>query len=197
MNEKTNLGHLMIDIESMGNKSRSAIVSIGAVEFDINTGETGREFYETISLQSSMDAGLYLNGSTILFWMGQSEKARREIIEAKDSLSKALFNFREFVQSLNPSELKVWGNSARFDLGILEDAYIALKHKEVPWNFKNERDVRTLVGFAPEIKEKYKKEDIANLIPNGILHHPLTDCKLQILYCTEIWNKLKIDYYEM
>ena len=32
-------GHLMLDIETMGNESFSSIVSIGALEFDIETGE--------------------------------------------------------------------------------------------------------------------------------------------------------------
>ena len=44
--------HLMLDLETMGTKSNSAIISIGAVEFDILTGKTGREFYRNVSLQS-------------------------------------------------------------------------------------------------------------------------------------------------
>ena len=42
--------HIMIDLETMGNKSYSAIVSIGAVKFDIKTGETGETFYRNVNL---------------------------------------------------------------------------------------------------------------------------------------------------
>lgn len=35
--------HLMLDIETMGNESFSSIVSIGALEFNIETGELGKE----------------------------------------------------------------------------------------------------------------------------------------------------------
>ncbi len=35
-------GHLMLDIETMGTESFSSIVSIGALEFDIETGKTGK-----------------------------------------------------------------------------------------------------------------------------------------------------------
>ncbi len=48
-------GHLMLDIETMGNESFSSIVSIGALEFNIETGKTGKEFYVNVDLQSCMD----------------------------------------------------------------------------------------------------------------------------------------------
>ena len=35
--ENKSLGHLMLDLETMGNKSNAALLSIGAVEFDIKT----------------------------------------------------------------------------------------------------------------------------------------------------------------
>jgi hypothetical protein len=54
-------GHLMLDIETMGNESFSSIVSIGALEFDIETGKTGREFYVNVDLQSCMDLGLIVD----------------------------------------------------------------------------------------------------------------------------------------
>ena len=36
-------GHLMLDIETMGNESFSSIVSIGALEFDIEFAKTAAE----------------------------------------------------------------------------------------------------------------------------------------------------------
>ena len=50
MESQKKFGHLMVDIETMGNQSNSAIVSIGAVEFNMATGETGKEFYTNVSL---------------------------------------------------------------------------------------------------------------------------------------------------
>ena len=38
--------HLMLDLETMGTKSNSAIISIGAVEFDILTGKTGKRILQ-------------------------------------------------------------------------------------------------------------------------------------------------------
>ena len=61
--EKPNrLGHVMLDLETMGRDSNAVICSIGVVEFDINTGETGREFFAKVDIQSCLDRGLTVNG---------------------------------------------------------------------------------------------------------------------------------------
>jgi len=177
------LGHLMLDLETMGNGSNSSIVSIGAVEFDIETGETGREFYQKIGLQSCLDVKLIVNASTIYWWMQQSEKARMELVKGGENIYLVLQAFRVFTLELG--DFQIWGNGARFDIGILEDAYKACAYIETPWNFRNERDVRTLVSFAPKIKEHYPF--------TGVEHHPIDDCKHQIGYCSAIWNKLNKD----
>jgi len=175
------LNHLMLDLETMGNSSNSAILSIGAVEFDLESGETGREFYQKVNLQSCLNAGLVVNGSTIMWWLQQSEAARKEVSKVGDNLYNSLTKLTTFMRCLE-LDFQLWGNGARFDIGILEDAYFACKFETVPWNFRNERDVRTLVSFAPEIKENYPFL--------GKAHTPIDDCKHQIGYCSAIWRKL-------
>lgn len=71
----------MLDIETMGNESFSSIVSIGALEFDIETGKTGKEFYVNVDLQSCMDLGLIVNASTIMWWLNQNEQARKDLTD--------------------------------------------------------------------------------------------------------------------
>jgi len=172
----------MLDLETMGNSSNSAIISIGAVEFSIETGELGREFYERVYLQSCLDKGLIVNGSTIMWWLQQSEAARKEACKPADNLHNVLDKLRSFMGCLG--DFQIWGNGARFDIGILEDAYLAdgCESITLPWNFRMERDVRTLVSFAPQVKEHYPF--------TGTEHNPIDDCKYQIGYCTAIWNKL-------
>lgn len=171
--------HLMIDIETMGNISYSAIISIGAVEFNIDTGETGKEFHLNVFLESSVNAGLIINPDTILWWLQQNEKAREDLVKSeKVSLAKALVDFNAFCTK----DYQVWGNSARFDLGLLQNAYNKLDIP-IPWDFRKERCVRTLVSFAPKIKEDFKYV--------GTAHNALQDCYNQIGYCTQIWNSLK------
>lgn len=182
-----NLGHIMVDIETMGNQSGSALTSIGAVEFDLNTGEIGRTFYTKVNLQSCVDAGLKMNADTVLWWLRQNEEARNEIAvrkpdEVVPKLHEALDLFTQFVKDCGRETVCLWGNSARFDMGILSDAYGAIK-KRIPWDFRLERCVRTLSAFAPEIKQSMPFE--------GTVHNAMDDCKHQIKYCVATWNAMR------
>lgn len=170
----------MIDIETLGTKSNSVIVSIGAVKFDLETGQTGDTYYVNIDLQSSLDAGLSIDAGTLMWWMKQSDDTRYRLIEDQ---AKPLYNALSDLSIFIDEDSQVWGNSARFDLGLLQDAYNKIK-RPIPWKFRNERCVRTLVSFAPEVKENTKFE--------GTAHDALDDCYHQIKYCSAIYNKLKI-----
>jgi hypothetical protein len=176
-----NLGHIMVDIETMDNRSNAAIVSIGAIEFDLNTGQTGKSFYTNVDLQSCLDAGLRVKGSTVIWWLQQNEQARLKLTENPVKLTDALLNFKAFIDECG-KDVQLWGNSARFDLGILADAFSKALTLDRVWNFRNERCVRTLVAFAPEVKETQEKI--------GVEHDALDDCRFQIAYCSKIWNSL-------
>lgn len=66
--------HIMIDLETMGTRPGSAILSIGACSFDPNwlggsdsdhePGEARRTFYQNITLASCLDAGLTIDAAT-------------------------------------------------------------------------------------------------------------------------------------
>lgn len=179
--------NIMLDIETMGNQSYSALISIGAVQFDLKTGDTGKEFHKKIDLQSSLDAGLIINASTIQFWMKQESEAKKSVFEDAIHINEVLVDFAEWLnecQQVSPSKLCIWGNSARFDCGIVQNAYDKCG-LILPWDFRYERDVRTLVAFAPEVKRNVKFE--------GTAHDALDDCKHQIKYCSQIFNKLNIE----
>ena len=173
------LGHLLLDLETMGKRAGCAIVSIGAVEFNLEENKIGRQFYERVELQSCLNVGLFVEASTVYWWMQQSEKARMELCKQADPLKSILEQFGSFMNSLG--DFQLWGNGARFDIAILEAAYFAIgKGEKLPWKFRGERDVRTLVSFAPSIKENYPFA--------GVEHNPIDDCIHQISYCHAIWK---------
>ena len=150
----------------------------GHLMLDIETGKTGKEFYVNVDLQSCIDLGLIVNGSTIMWWLKQNEKARKALTEkAALPIQKALLHFSEFCNK----EYQVWGNSARFDCGILQNAYNKAGIP-IPWDFRKERCVRTLVSFNPEIKESYPSL--------GTPHNAILDCYYQVGYCSAIWSSL-------
>lgn len=177
--EENKFGHLMVDIETMGTESYSPILSIAAVEFNLETGATGKVFEKHITLSSNMQMGLNPDPDTLMWWLGQSEDARQGLINAeKMTLNGALMMFQKFCNTLEP-DFEIWGNSARFDLGLLQNAYNRALNP-IPWNFRKERCVRTLVSFRPD-KKVFK----------GVLHDALGDCYNQIKYCSETWNMLQ------
>ena len=177
--------HIMLDLETMGNTSNSVIVSIAAVPFNLESNEVSAHcFYELVDFQSCLDVGLTVNASTVLWWMQQNDDARKELYKPKnpaESIHKALNDLYSFFREFN-KDVQVWGNGARFDLGLLEDAYRACNYHEMPWDFRKERDVRTLVSLAPQIKETTPFK--------GTEHHPIDDCIHQINYCCAIYNHL-------
>ena len=69
------MNNVMLDLETLGTSPGCIILSIGAVFFDKNG--LGQEFYQTIDVQSSIDAGLTMSGGTFKWWMGQQGAVRR------------------------------------------------------------------------------------------------------------------------
>jgi hypothetical protein len=171
---------VMLDIETMGTGSYSAILSIAAVKFNIETGKYTDEFYQRIDLQTCLDVGLKIKASTVYWWMGQGDEAREDFAKNISPLKDVLAYLSFFIDQ----DSLIWGNSNSFDCGILSNAYEKIG-KPIPWNFWNERDVRTLLSLMPHIKNETDKV--------GISHNPIDDCKFQINYCTKIWNALKHD----
>ncbi len=176
----------MLDIETMGTEPGSSIIAIGAVEFNLLTGDTGEIFYKHVSLKSCDMIGLKCDASTILFWMKQSDDARSKFFDNENgmSINQALMDFRDFVgrcSSPGTKDVQVWGNGSRFDMGLMNEAYRKCIYP-TPWDFRNERDVRTLVSFAPQIMKSIPFE--------GVKHDAIADCFHQIKYCSETYRQL-------
>ncbi|CDH26289.1 3'-5' exonuclease [Xenorhabdus bovienii] len=181
--------NLMLDLETMGTATDSAIISIGAVFFNPATGELGASFYSPVDLTSSMQSGGAVDGDTIRWWLRQDSEARVAIaVDGLPSITEVLFELEEFVNKntkYNTHGLKVWGNGASFDNVILRSAYDREKIKPL-WRWNNDRDVRTIVelgrviGFDP----KY------NMPFEGSRHNALDDAIHQAKYVSIIWQKL-------
>jgi hypothetical protein len=109
------MNHLMVDLETMGNGPYAPVISIGAVFFDPNTGETGEEFSVNISLESSMRYRARPDASTILWWMEQSEEARKSLTSNTQELSTALSWLSDAVKFLRSeaSGVRLFANQLR------------------------------------------------------------------------------------
>lgn len=171
---------IMLDNETLGNGSNSAIVAIGAVKFDTTTGELGEEFYQLIHPESCAKAGLVIDASTVLWWLKQSEEARAAFADESEMapLAQALERFTDFCGG--PSNgLRIWGNGADFDNVILANAYKAVGMTP-PWQFFNNRCYRTVAALRGSIKRNRF----------GTHHNALDDAKTQAQHLIEIMASL-------
>lgn len=167
---------IMIDIETMGTRSYAAIISIAAVKFNLETGEIGETFYRAINLESAVLFGLHIEADTVNWWLSKSKEAQDIYLNSKKTdLDKALYLLSEFVEP----DARVWGNAARFDLGLLINAYHKCNSKP-KWSIKNEMCVRTLANLFPSIKTQHEY--------SGIAHDPVSDCLNQIQYTVKAYQ---------
>lgn len=166
--------HFSIDLETLGKRYNAPVLSIGVVQFDPDTGKLGAEFYREIDVDSALKAGK-ASGSTLLWWMQQSEKARRIFsAENKVSLATALDELATWLRGKAMAP-KVWGNGSIFDISILEYAYdngcVGLQEA---WHFTNVRDMRTSIEDAQLRNDEWPKDV-------GTHHNALDDAKYQAL----------------
>jgi exodeoxyribonuclease VIII len=177
---------VMLDLETLGNRSNAAIISIGAVFFDISTGDIGDKFYTSISLESSLRYG-DVDGSTLAWWMKQSSEAQSVFNDAKSvPLLDALAHFSSFIGSKKNS-VYVWGNGATFDNVILSNAYVRASMPR-PWHYSKDCDVRTLAKLGRDIIGTDFKEKTSNV---GTAHNALDDAIFQVKWCSQIYKSLR------
>ena len=157
--------HIMLDLETMGNSSNAAIVAIGAVKFDVANGITDT-FYQKVDLESAVDNGGIMDPSTVIWWLGQNDAARKEMQNGGELISSALGSFKNWIG--DGLRVRVWGNGAAFDNVILANAYKRLVFG-APWPHWNDRCYRTIKAMYP---------DVPKVLPT-VAHHALADAEAQ------------------
>lgn len=181
----------MVDLETMDNVPSAAIVSIGAVECDLTTGELGSTFSRVVDLKDQDKYNMTINSETLYWWLQQSTRAQAALcVEGKISLVVMCDKFSKWINSLDAhsDSIRLWGNGASFDNAIIRYAYRQVG-QELPIKFWNDRDMRTILGFYPsQLQEKYRRTTLRS----GTYHNALDDAKHQVKYCTHILKELGV-----
>lgn len=173
----------MVDTETLATTADAAIVSIGAVKFDLSSDRVSDEgFYASISIESNLDYGRRISEDTLVnFWMDDDKtgaEARRVFKEPKQGIDDALKAFSDWVDR---PDYHVWCNGANFDEPILAHALTQCR-MPIPWKFWNVRCVRTY-------KTLPGAKDI--VIPRvGVHHNALADALTQAALVQAIYRKL-------
>jgi len=169
---------IMLDLETLGTKPGSIILSIGAVSF--NGIGIQRNFYERIDLKSCEKYGMTVSLDTIAWWMKQDKQAQDEAFSNGKSLAYVLGSFSEWLKSFN-DDIEIWGNGSDFDNLLLSSAY-EIVGIDCPWNYWQNRCYKTIRAmFGTGIKTERKTQK----------HNALLDAEYQALHLIEIMKKIK------
>lgn len=160
--------HVMVDLETLGTTADAVIMSVGAVRFNLDTGEISDDgFYRSVSIESNLELKRRVSEDTLIWWLKQPVAAQNVFHETKETLETAL---QELSDWIGDDKATLWSNGADFDLPMLAHAYTQC-HIEVPWKFWNTRCYRTYKNL-PGAKE-IRAEAI------GVKHNALSDAYQQ------------------
>ena len=176
---------LMLDLETLGTKPGSVILSIGAAPFGSHVANAPT-FYTSIGMHDSQARGLKVDPKTLAWWQQQELPVKAAAFMGANPLIEALAKFTGYIKFLESLgfEVRVWGNSASFDCGILKAAYEAIG-QEAPWKYYNEMCFRTLKNLVP-----------ASLTPRrqGMAHHALDDAIYQARWAEGLFKFLNLSW---
>lgn len=173
---------LMVDIETCGLPPDGALLSIGAVFFDLHTQTLGPTFNQTINLTSSVARGGVMDPGTVLWWLRQGDEAPKSVAYGGMPIDDVLTNFSAWIkETCRHEDVRPWGNGSSFDLTILNSAYLRSGIR-TPWWFANERDFRTVRNMYPAVVyDPAEKGDGA--------HNALADAIFQARHLFAIRNR--------
>lgn len=174
----------VLDEETLSVEPNAALISIGAVIRDFNTGEQVDTFYANILPQSSIDAGLDVSESTLKWWASQGEEAKKVLEIDQRPLKDVLTAFSVWLAS--HSVQYVIGNGPRADNQWLDSAYKALG-MECPFKFWGDLDMRTLTFIGTHILNLKHWHSTFE----GTKHNALHDAINEAEYCNLVFTKLK------
>ena len=184
--------HVMIDLETLGTKPGSVILSIGAVAFNAEQPETEWTTYNSgpILRRSCYDAGLVEDVNTVAWWRKQIDAEHLaggvDLYNFFDDTTNSLRSMHIAVALTElrhwfPNGASVWSNGANFDGVLLRCAYEAV-NVSIPWAYYNEQCFRTM-----------KRQFVSVAAPEfvGTRHDALTDALHQTRYLQVIFARIK------
>ena len=185
---------IMVDIETLGNKTNSTIFQIAAMAFDIKTGEIIGEPFNQIANIELNESPLNVSGITLKWWLKTDKELFEELLNSGEhSSEQVLRNFYDWMGQYEVPGTYLWGNGILFDNKIIQSQLesIGLSY---PIFYKNDLDVRTLLELA-SIKEDISERELKDRLKDDTLvaHDALDDVKKQITLVVECFKILTCD----
>lgn len=184
---RTPYNRIMVDLETLGTRPGSVIVSVGAVFFSASEPKPlGEEFYTIINVPSQINLMMETDPEVMDWWTKQSPEVQKVLDDAvlpeAPSIKQVLARFSMWVKKFAASDkVQIWGNGANFDNVLLREAY-NYADMDAPWNWYNDRCYRTLKNLPAA-----KGTTLQRL---GMHHNALDDAKTQALHAVDIMQRM-------
>lgn len=180
--------HIFLDLETLGIRYDAPILVIAAYAVDSRGNNQDRNCWRI----DPANAKLYgePDPAIVQWWCEQSEYAQELAFKQgpRLDLPGALAGLEAFIKPLADKygdQCFVWGNAPTFDCAFLRHAY-SVVGREVPWEFWQERDVRTVAWLG-----KWLGHDAKQFMEfKGEPHVALDDARHQARYTMEILNEV-------
>jgi hypothetical protein len=189
--------HLNFDIETLGKKSDSVVLSLACIAFTFEDDTPYSEyilngFYVKFDPVEQIKMGRTVDQDTIEWWKKQSEEARKVTKPSKDDVhvKQGLKLLREYIEKTD-YDWKVgycWSRGNYFDFPMIEDLHRQVG-LELPFNTWKIRDIRTMIDvLTGDDRGQY---ELRNGLPaEYVAHHALHDAALDVMRMKEIFKSL-------
>lgn len=163
--------HVVIDLETLDTVPTAVVLSIGIAVGNLQEGITWKKHWN-LCVPSQIFAGRSLSQGTVNWWREKDLSLQLAAIEYPVAVTGALYEVQKTLNDLKKAagedSFSIWGNSPSFDLGILSNLFAQYKFG-VPWNYWQERDLRT---FSALFGEKF--------IPPATAHIAVEDAAAEL-----------------
>lgn len=175
----------MLDLESLGTKTNSVILTLGAVKFDIySNAEPYQPLYLKFDVDEQIALGRFVDEGTLQWWGNQSAEVRDEALSDEDRIdcNTALDQLNKFLVGVDD----IWAQGPVFDIPMLESLMQDLNRPR-PWHYWQIRDSRTLFKLGGDPRREMDSQG---------LHNALADAYNQAKAVQMIIKKLNIVKHE-
>jgi len=150
---------LMIDAETLGTRPHSVILNFAVVQVDFAAGKLGQFIrVSPIDINSCQRVGMKIDGNTVDWWLNRPKATQFLLDRSKDGIvnprqipikEAARVTGDWITSNFPPRGVRLWGNSARFDLGLMANMFLSCGFS-LPWHFRDEMCYRTISSTFPQ-----------------------------------------------
>ncbi len=172
---------IMLDIESFSLAPNAMVLSIGAVAFNIATGEVRRELYVKLNCHAQIRCKRDMSVDTVRWWIRQAQEnpgAATEILSDDGAVgcAHALHLLDKLFADTAADDGgldNVWANGPQFDIVALSTLYDDLG-LIAPWKYNQVRDFRTVRWLIKHLGLEWVEPPAQHTA-----HHALHDAQWQ------------------